>query len=99
MLPGTRLPVQASGLPFWHACPGNDQASVVHFNRRELYYLREAFQKLEAGLYPEGEDAMLKAERVESIPEAAATASATNDAVAVDDLRVEFDRIFKGGVP
>jgi len=29
-------------------------------NRRELYHLREALQKLEAGQYPEGEDAMLK---------------------------------------
>jgi hypothetical protein len=26
-------------------------------NRRDLYYLREAFQKLEAGPYPEAEDA------------------------------------------
>ena len=38
------------------------------------HHLREAFQKLEAGQYPEGEDAMLKAERIAPIPEVGAPA-------------------------
>jgi hypothetical protein len=65
-------------------------------NRREVYYLREALQMLEAGLYPEGEDAMHKAERVASIPEAAATAVATNDDATTDEMRAELGRVLLG---
>jgi hypothetical protein len=66
-------------------------------NRRELYYLREAFQKLEAGQYPEAEDAMLKAERIAPVP--AAPAVPDNDAVSIDDLRAELSRILQGSLP
>ena len=41
-------------------------------NRRELFWLRDALVNLEAGQYPEGEDAMDKAERTLAIPEHAA---------------------------
>jgi hypothetical protein len=46
-------------------------APVVLQSQRELYCLQDAFQKLEAGLYPERDDAMLKVERINSISEAA----------------------------
>jgi hypothetical protein len=68
-------------------------------NRRELYYLREAFQKLEAGQYPESEDAMLKAERIAPIPEAAATAPTTTDPMSIEELRAELARILQGSLP
>ena len=62
-------------------------------NRRELHHLREAFQKLEAGQYPEGEDAMLNAERIAPIPEGAVPESAP---VSVQELRAELRRILQG---
>jgi hypothetical protein len=68
-------------------------------NRRELYYLRKALQKLGAGLFPEGEDAMLKAERIEAIPDTAATAIMTNDAATTDELRTELSGILQNAMP
>ena len=68
-------------------------------NRRELYYLREALQKLEAGLYGDAEEAMLNGERLNAIPEAAATAVATNDAVPIDQLRAALARILQSELP
>jgi hypothetical protein len=42
---------------------------------------------------------MLKAERIGSLPEAAATAVATNDAVTTGELRAELGRILQGSMP
>ena len=66
-------------------------------NRRELHHLREAFEKLEAGQYPEGEDAMLNAERIAPIPEAGAPAVPESDAVSITELRAELGRILQDG--
>jgi hypothetical protein len=44
-------------------------------NRRELFWLRDALVNLEQGQYPEGEDAVDKAERMLAIPDHAATDS------------------------
>jgi hypothetical protein len=68
-------------------------------NPGELHYLWEALKKLEAGLYPEGEDAMLKAERINAISDADAAAIGTNDGVGVAQLRVELSRILQNAVP
>ena len=65
-------------------------------NRRELHHLREAFQKLEAGQYPEGEDAMLNAERIAPIPEAGAPAVLESDPVSIQELRAELRGILQG---
>jgi hypothetical protein len=63
--------------------------------RGELYWLREALQKLEAGLYPEGEDAMLKAERTNSTSQGTAPAITASEAIPVDELRAELRRILQ----
>ena len=65
-------------------------------NRRELYYLRQALHKLEAGQYPEGEDAMMRAEGPNAIPEHAANDLGTNAMATVTELQAELDRILKG---
>jgi hypothetical protein len=64
-------------------------------NPGELHYLREALKKLDAGLHPDGEDAMLKAERINSISEDGAAITAS-DAMPVDELRAELRRIIQG---
>jgi hypothetical protein len=64
-------------------------------NRRELFWLRDALVNLEAGQYPEGEEAMDKAERTLAIPEHAANDPSTNASVTVEQLRAELDRIMK----
>jgi hypothetical protein len=65
-------------------------------NGRELFWLRDALARLQEGQYPEGEDAMHKAERAMPIPEYAASAPATNAAVTVEQLRGQLDRIMQG---
>ena len=65
-------------------------------NRRELHHLREALQKLEAGQYPEGEDAMPDAERMAPIPEAGAPAVPESDPASIQELRAELRRILQG---
>src|SRR5436190_20938500 len=67
-------------------------------NRRELYHLWEALQKLEAGQYPEGEDAMLKAERIAPIPEAGSPAVPESDPVSIQELRAELRRTLEGSL-
>jgi hypothetical protein len=64
-------------------------------NRRELFWLRDALVNLEAGQYPEGEDAMDKGERALAIAEHAANDPSTNAGVTVEQLRAQLDRIMK----
>jgi hypothetical protein len=66
-------------------------------DRRELHYLREALRKLEAAQYPEAEEAMLKAERLARLPEAAATAVPESE-TATEVLRAELRGSLHGGL-
>jgi hypothetical protein len=64
-------------------------------NRRELFWLRDALARLQEGQYPEGEEAMHKAERAMTIPEHAARDLATNAGMTVVELRGLLDVITK----
>jgi hypothetical protein len=64
-------------------------------NRRDRLYLREALEQLAAGQYPAAEDAMLKAERSLSTPEALAEELTVSDRFTVADLRAALDSILK----
>jgi hypothetical protein len=64
-------------------------------NRRDRFYLREALEKLATGQFPTAEEAMLKAERSLSIPEALAEDLSKSDRVTVVDLRAQLDSILK----
>jgi hypothetical protein len=47
--------------------------------------------------YPEGEDAMDKAERALPIPEHAANDPSTNASVTLEQLRLQLNQILKAG--
>jgi hypothetical protein len=64
-------------------------------NRRELFWLREALANLKEGRYPEGEDAMDRAERALPIPEHTANDLSTNASATVEQLRAQLDQIMK----
>ena len=64
-------------------------------NRREAYHLRDALERMKAQDYPEGEDAMLRAERSAPLPGHVANLLTTNESVTVRQLREELDRILK----
>ena len=66
-------------------------------NRRELFWLRRALVSLDEGEYPEGEDAMDKAERTLPIPEHAANDPSTNAGLTLEQLRAQLDQIMKAG--
>jgi hypothetical protein len=70
-------------------------------NRRELYYptSRRLSRSWRRGQYPEGEDALLRAERIAPIPKAPATAIPENDFVSIVELRAELGRILEGTLP
>jgi hypothetical protein len=59
-------------------------------NRRELFWLRDALVNLEQGQYPEGEDAMDKAERTLAIPAHAAKDPGTNVSGQPEHKAYEF---------
>ena len=64
-------------------------------NRREAYHLRDALQRMAAQEYPEGEDAVLRAERSAPLPAHVANLLTTNESVTVRQLRDELDRVLK----
>jgi hypothetical protein len=66
-------------------------------NRRELFWLRQALVSLDNADYPEGEDAMDKAERALAIPEQAANDPSTNANATLEQLRSQLDQILKAG--
>ena len=66
-------------------------------NRRELFWLRQALASLDNADYPEGEDAMDKAERGLPVPEHAANDPSTNADVTLEQLRSQLDQVLKAG--
>jgi len=66
-------------------------------NRRELFWLRHALVDLDNADYPEGEDAMDKAERALPIPEHAANDPSTNASVTLEQLRLQLNQILRAG--
>ena len=64
-------------------------------NRRELFWLRDALANLKEGHYPEGEDALDKAERAHPLPGHAINDLSTNAGATVEQLRAQLDRIMK----
>ena len=64
-------------------------------NRHELFWLRRALENLQESQYPEGEDAMDKAERALPIPDHASNDLSTNAGMTVEQLRVQLSQTMK----
>jgi len=64
-------------------------------NPRELFWLREALVNLQEARYPEGEDAMDKAEGALAVPGDAANDPGTHASMTVEQLRAQLGQIMK----
>ena len=66
-----------------------------HPNRREAYHVVEAMQHMLAGRYGEGEDAMLRAERVAPVPAEAIAKLGPHEAMTTEQLRAGFEALLR----